>query len=131
MGSEAHSAYSAFGLGDAGLGVPRHEEDCRTLCARMGSDAVSAHPDNDVSADSGAPRPARQEPWAAVGRGDVDAVAVWHVDRLTCSPRELKELSISRTGTTGSAPAPARRHGRRAGATVGSVSSGRPRDRRL
>ncbi|WP_406442730.1 recombinase family protein [Streptomyces sp. NBC_01613] len=78
--------------GGAGLGVARQEEDCRALCARMGWDVVAVHTDNDVSAYSGAPRPAWQELLAAVNRGEVDAIAVWHVDRLTRSPRELEDV---------------------------------------
>ncbi|PBC96577.1 DNA invertase Pin-like site-specific DNA recombinase [Streptomyces sp. Ag82_O1-15] len=78
--------------GGAGLGVARQEEDCRALCARMGWDAVAVYTDNDVSAYSGAVRPAWQELLAAVSRGEVDAIAVWHVDRLTRSPRELEDV---------------------------------------
>ncbi|MGW0554792.1 recombinase family protein [Streptomyces sp. NPDC002926] len=78
--------------GGAGLGVARQEEDCRALCARMDWDVVSVHTDNDVSAYSGAPRPAWQELLAEVRRGDVDAITVWHVDRLTRSPRELEDV---------------------------------------
>ncbi|MFE6131949.1 recombinase family protein [Streptomyces sp. NPDC056437] len=78
--------------GGAGLGVARQEEDCLALCDRMGWDVVSIHTDNDVSAYSGAPRPAWQELLAEVRRGDVDAITVWHVDRLTRSPRELEDV---------------------------------------
>lgn len=78
--------------GGAGLGVARQEEDCRALCDRMGWDVVAVHIDNDVSAYSGAPRPAWQELLADVQRGEVDALAVWHVDRLTRSPRELEDV---------------------------------------
>ncbi|MFI1398486.1 recombinase family protein [Streptomyces sp. NPDC020681] len=78
--------------GGAGLGVARQEEDCRALCVRMGWDVVSIHTDNDVSAYSGAPRPAWQELLAEVRRGEIDAITVWHVDRLTRSPRELEDV---------------------------------------
>ncbi|MFJ9006603.1 recombinase family protein [Streptomyces canus] len=78
--------------GGAGLGVARQEEDCRALCDRVGWDVVAVHTDNDVSAYSGAPRPAWQELLAAVSRGEVDAIAVWHVDRMTRSPRELEDV---------------------------------------
>ncbi|WP_328982141.1 recombinase family protein [Streptomyces mirabilis] len=78
--------------GGAGLGVARQEEDCRALCARVGWNVVAVHVDNDVSAYSGAPRPAWQELLAEVSRGEIDAVAVWHVDRLTRSPRELEDV---------------------------------------
>ncbi len=78
--------------GGAGLGVARQEEDCRALCAREGWEVVTVHRDNDVSAYSGAPRPAWQALLADIRNGNVDAVACWHVDRLTRSPRELEDV---------------------------------------
>ncbi|MFE9027217.1 recombinase family protein [Streptomyces iakyrus] len=78
--------------GGAGLGVARQEEDCRALCTRLGWDVVAVYPDNDVSAYSGAPRPKWQELLADIHRGEIDAIAVWHVDRLTRSPRELEDV---------------------------------------
>ncbi|MFD8006717.1 recombinase family protein [Streptomyces mirabilis] len=78
--------------GGAGLGVARQEDDCRALCVRVGWNVVAGHVDNDVSAYSGAPRPAWQELLAEVSRGEIDAVAVWHVDRLTRSPREWEDV---------------------------------------
>ncbi|MDG9704832.1 recombinase family protein [Streptomyces sp. DH37] len=78
--------------GGAGLGVARQEEDCRALSARKGWDVVAVHTDNDVSAYSGAPRPAWQELMADVRNGTVDAIVCWHVDRLTRSPRELEDV---------------------------------------
>ena len=53
---------------------------------------MAVHTDNDVSAYSGARRPAWQELLAAVSRGEIDAIAVWHVDRMTRSPRELEDV---------------------------------------
>jgi len=78
--------------GGAGLGVTRQEEDCRALSARKGWDVLTVHTDNDVSAYSGAPRPAWQELLEEVRSGYVDAVVCWHVDRLTRSPRELEDV---------------------------------------
>ncbi|GHJ35286.1 recombinase family protein [Streptomyces sp. TS71-3] len=78
--------------GGAGLGVARQEEDCRALCTRLGWEVVAVHTDNDVSAYSGAPRPEWTELLAAVRRGEIDAIAVWHVDRMTRSPRELEDV---------------------------------------
>ncbi len=62
------------------------------MCARAGWDVVSVHTDNDISAYSGAPRPAWQELLAEVRRGEIDAIAVWHVDRMTRNPRELEDV---------------------------------------
>ncbi len=44
------------GPGRRRAGVARQEEDCRALCARKGWEVIAVHPDNDVSAYSGAPR---------------------------------------------------------------------------
>jgi len=76
----------------AGLGVARQEEDCRALCERLGWTAVLVYCDNDVSAYSGKPRPQWNQLQADIAAGLIDAVACWHVDRLTRSPRELEEV---------------------------------------
>ncbi|MQS06097.1 recombinase family protein [Streptomyces alkaliphilus] len=78
--------------GGAGLGVARQEEDCRALAARRGWEVVAVHTDNDVSAYTGAPRPAWRELLSDVTDGHVNAVVCWHVDRLTRSPRELEDV---------------------------------------
>ncbi|OIJ88515.1 hypothetical protein BIV25_36810 [Streptomyces sp. MUSC 14] len=54
--------------------------------------AVAVYPDDDVNAYSGAPRPKWQEVPADIQRGEVDAIATWHADRLTRSPRELEDV---------------------------------------
>jgi len=76
----------------AGLGVARQEQDCRALCGRLGWSVAQVYPDNDVSAYSGKPRPQWQRLVEDVKSGTVDAIAVWHVDRLTRSPRELEDV---------------------------------------
>jgi site-specific DNA recombinase len=76
----------------AGLGVTRQEEDCRALCGRLGWPVARVYPDNDVSAYSGRPRPQWRQLLADIDAGLIDAVACWHVDRLTRSPRELEEV---------------------------------------
>jgi site-specific DNA recombinase len=76
----------------AGLGVARQEEDCRALCERLGWPVLQVYRDNDVSAYSGKPRPAWRQLLSDIDAGLVDAVACWHVDRLTRSPRELEEV---------------------------------------
>lgn len=75
-----------------GLGVARQEADCRALCERKGWADPILFVDNDVSATSGAPRPAYQELLAAIQAGHVNAVAVWDVDRLTRKVRDLEDL---------------------------------------
>ncbi|MEU3169066.1 recombinase family protein [Streptosporangium sp. NPDC006930] len=76
----------------AGLGVARQEADCRALIERKGWTVVDVYPDNDVSAYSGAPRPAWRRLLADIEDGSVDAIVCWHVDRLTRSPRELEDV---------------------------------------
>lgn len=76
----------------AGLGVARQEDDCRALCQRKGWEVAGVYPDNDVSAYSGASRPAWERLLADVRSGTIGAIACWHVDRLTRSPRELEDV---------------------------------------
>jgi DNA invertase Pin-like site-specific DNA recombinase len=76
----------------AGLGVARQEEDCRELCGRLGWTVYRVYADNDVSAYTGKPRPQWDQLMADIAAGLVSAVACWHVDRLTRSPRELEEV---------------------------------------
>ena len=78
--------------GGAGLGVARQEKDCRAMCDRLGWDVLRVYTDNDVSAYNGKPRPAYEQMIADIGAGTVGAVAVWHVDRLTRSPRQLEDV---------------------------------------
>jgi site-specific DNA recombinase len=75
-----------------GLGVTRQEEDCRALCARHGWQVTGVYCDNDVSAYSGKRRPEWERLNADVIAGHVDAIACWHVDRLTRAPRELEDV---------------------------------------
>lgn len=76
----------------AGLGVARQEEDCRALCQRKGWEVAEVYVDNDTSAYSGAPRENWERLIADAEAGTVDAVACWHVDRLTRTPRELEDV---------------------------------------
>jgi site-specific DNA recombinase len=76
----------------AGLGVARQEQDCRALCDRKGWTVGEVYVDDDVSAYSGKPRPAWRRLLADIEAGSVDALSVWHVDRLTRTPRELEDV---------------------------------------
>lgn len=78
--------------GGAGLGVQRQREDCEALCGRLGWRVADVYEDNDTSAYSGKPRPAWERLLVDVDAGAVDAIAVWHVDRLTRSPVELEHV---------------------------------------
>ena len=75
----------------AGLGVQAQEADCRALATTLGATVVSVHADNDISAYSKKPRPGYRALLADVRAGAVNAVLVWHTDRLHRSPRELED----------------------------------------
>lgn len=75
----------------AGVGVDRQLADCRQLAERLGWTVGAVHTDNDISAYSGKPRPGYRALLADLSAGRVDAVLVWHTDRLHRSPVELEE----------------------------------------
>ncbi len=75
----------------AGLGAGRQEAACRELAAVLGATVAEVFTDNDISAYSGKPRPAYQAMLDAIRCGRVDAVLVWHTDRLHRSPVELED----------------------------------------
>ena len=74
------------------LGVGRQQEDCEKLCADRGWTVAATFTDNDLSAYSGASRPAYGALLDAVKAGEVDAIVAWHPDRLHRSPRELEDF---------------------------------------
>jgi DNA invertase Pin-like site-specific DNA recombinase len=73
-------------------GVERQLEDCRALAERRGWPVADVYLDNDVSAYSGRPRPQYRRLLEDVKSGVVDAVVVWHLDRLHRHPRELEDF---------------------------------------
>lgn len=77
--------------GDA-AGVGRQEADCRTLAAARGWTVADVFVDNDVSASSYGrkARPEYERLLKAMREKAVDAVIVWHEDRLHRQPRELE-----------------------------------------
>lgn len=74
----------------AGLGVKRQLKDCRELAARLGWAVVEVYTDNDTSAYSGKPRKGYQRMLADIEAGRINAVLVWHNDRLHRAPIELE-----------------------------------------
>lgn len=74
------------------LGVERQRADCEALATRLGWTVAEVYEDNDVSASKGKPRPAYERMMRDVEAGRVQAVAVWDVDRLTRTPRELEDV---------------------------------------
>ena len=66
-----------------GAAVDRQVEDCRQLAAARGWEVTHVLPDNDLSASTGRRRPGYEHLLDLMLTGQVQAVIVWHVDRLT------------------------------------------------
>src|SRR6185437_3880522 len=75
-----------------GLGVARQLQDCEQLAAAKGWTIAERYVDDDVSAYSGKPRPAYVRMLDDVRTGAIDAVVVYHLDRLHRQPKELEEF---------------------------------------
>lgn len=73
-------------------GVSRQRADCKARAAELGWGVVSVLVDDDVSAYSGKRRPGYEQLLEQIGRGEVDALVVWHPDRLHRSPAELERF---------------------------------------
>lgn len=73
-------------------GVRRQEADCQALAERRGWPVAEVFVDNDASAYSGRARPAYRRMLEALKDGSIDAVVVWHLDRLHRRPAELEEF---------------------------------------
>jgi DNA invertase Pin-like site-specific DNA recombinase len=74
------------------LGVHRQISDCEQLAAARGWTITESYVDDDISAYNGKPRPEYRRMLADITGGAVDAVVVWHLDRLHRQPRELEEF---------------------------------------
>jgi Site-specific recombinases, DNA invertase Pin homologs len=75
-----------------GLGVSRQVQDCERLAERRGWPIGEVYVDDDRSAYSGKVRPEYRRMLDDIRAGAVDAVVVWHLDRLHRQPRELEEF---------------------------------------
>lgn len=73
--------------------VARQEKLCRRLAKRLGWEVVAVYCDNNKSAWQ---RNRKRDDWdrmlLAIGRGDADAVIVYHGDRLIRQPWDLETL---------------------------------------
>ena len=74
------------------LGVDRQIADCEALAGSLGWPVAEVYVDNDVSAYSGRRRPEYERLCDDIKAGTVDALLVWHPDRLHRSPRELEDF---------------------------------------
>jgi len=74
------------------LGVNRQVADCHHLAERRGWPVAEVYVDDDRSAYSGRVRPEYRRMLDDIRAGTVDAVLVWHLDRLHRQPKELEEF---------------------------------------
>ena len=77
---------------DTQLGVHRQLEDCERLADERGWEVVERYKDNDISAWKGGKRPDYLRMLEDIAAKQIDAVVVWHQDRLHRQPRELEEF---------------------------------------
>lgn len=86
-----YARISSDRAGDA-LGVKRQVSDCEAEADRRGWPVAEVYIDDDVSAYNGKPRPGYQRMLADIAAGSIDAVVVYHLDRLHRRPKELEEF---------------------------------------
>lgn len=77
---------------DDRLGVTRQVADCEKLAADKGWPVLDRYVDDDKSAWSGKVRPQYRRLLDDLRSGRIDAVLVWHPDRLHRRPIELEEF---------------------------------------
>jgi site-specific DNA recombinase len=77
---------------DDRLGVTRQVTDCEHLAVAKGWPVVDRYVDDDKSAWNGKPRPEYRRMLDDLQSGRIDAVLVWHPDRLHRRPIELEEF---------------------------------------
>jgi DNA invertase Pin-like site-specific DNA recombinase len=82
------------------LAVGRQVADCEALAGARGWEVVERYVDSDISAYSGKLRPEYRRLLEEIESGLIEAVVVYHADRLHRHPREL-EAFIDLCQTTG------------------------------
>lgn len=75
-----------------GAAVERQIADCQRVADQRGWSIVETITDNDMSASTGKPRPGYQRLLNLMRGRSVDAIVVWHVDRLTRRLIDLEEV---------------------------------------
>lgn len=70
------------------VGVTSQEDDGRGLCDARGWAVAEVYRDNDLTATTGNPRPQYDAMVAAIRRGELDVVVVYHLSRLWRNRRE-------------------------------------------
>src|SRR5690554_3147035 len=79
------------------LGVTRQLEDCRAEAERRGWVVAEEYVDGDTSAYSGKARSAYERLLRDIGDGVLDAVIVYHLDRLHRRRIELEQFAAACT----------------------------------
>lgn len=74
------------------LAISRQLADCEALAERRGWTVVERYVDSDISAYSGKRRPQYLRMLEEIDAGVVEAVVVYHADRLHRHPRELEDF---------------------------------------
>lgn len=72
--------------------IARQEEACKKLADAKGLEGITLYRDNDKSASNGQDRPEFLRLLADIKAGRIDALIVWHLDRLTRSVRDLTKV---------------------------------------
>ena len=82
-------------------GVKRQEKDCRAVAASKGWEVVALYRDEDLSAWSGKRRPEFRRMLDDIEAGELDAVIIWHLDRLSRHMRDLEDFidTCTKAGT--------------------------------
>jgi len=70
----------------------RQEAECHARANQLGWGIVAVYSDNDLSAYRVRRRPGYDGLLAAIKRGEVDGLVVWHNGRLHRQPRELEDF---------------------------------------
>ncbi len=93
-GPKAAAIYARISEDRAGemLGIKRQLADCERHAELKGWPVVERYCDDDISAYSRKPRPEYRRMLDDIISGRVDAVIVWHLDRLHRNPKELEEF---------------------------------------
>jgi site-specific DNA recombinase len=74
------------------LAISRQLSDCEQLATRRGWEVAERYVDSDISAYSGKLRPEYRRMLEEIEAGLIDAVVVYHADRLHRHPRELEQF---------------------------------------
>ena len=72
------------------LAVSRQLADCEALAARRGWEIAERYVDADISAYSGKARPEYRRMLEEIDAGVLDAVVVYHADRLHRHPQRVR-----------------------------------------